>query len=612
MRLLPIRTFLFNRTAFAPITLRMRFLPLLAVLLVSSHMAFAETIVTFGDSVTAPRGSATVYSTLLAAELACEGRDVTVINAGIGGHTTKNGRDRFAKDVLVKKPAVAVIMFGINDAAIDVWKKPPATAPRVSLADYRQNLSDMVRVLKAPGARVVLMTSNPIHWSDATRKLYAQAPYRPEDADGFNVVLRDYVQAVREIAQAEGVGLVDVFAAFQAHDAQPGKKPGSLARDGMHPDDAGQRIISDLLIAHLAAADPRFTRKPFTVWHRSGDVVTMHPRSTDITHDTPHPAVLGPSLVKLRDGTVMSVYSTPTSYAGKPGQCYIAGRITRDGGKTWEAERELTRLPEGRSAHPTAHRARDGALHVFFVGYVKYVWKDGNPTAETRSDLWTVRSTDDCATWSVPQMIFEGYTGSTNGAEETSGGNLVVPFSHYIADPGRLVARAVVSGDGGRTWRLSTALDIGGAGDHEGAVEPCVVELKDRRLWMLIRTSRSVLWESFSTDGGLTWSAAAPTKIDSSHSPGHAIRLQDGRLALAWNPTQNQRRELHLAFSRDEGATWTPSNCVARGMATYPFLLEKQPGELWVGFIDAHGGWGTTPRARHLKIAIEDLVADPR
>ena len=131
--------------------------------------------------------------------------------------------------------------------------------------------------------------------------------------DGFNVVLRDYVQAVREIAQVEGVGLVDVFAAFQAHDAQPGKKPGSLARDGIHPDDEGQRIISDLLVAHLTVADPRFTRRLFTAWHRSSDVVTMHPRSTDITHDTPHPAVLGPSLVKLRAGAVMSVYSTPAS-----------------------------------------------------------------------------------------------------------------------------------------------------------------------------------------------------------------------------------------------------------------------------------------------------------
>ena len=307
----------------------------------------------------------------------------------------------------------------------------------------------------------------------------------------------------------------------------------------------------------------------------------------------------------------MSVYSTPTSYAGKPGECYIAGRVTRDGGATWEPERELTRLPQGRAAHPTVLRTRDGTLHLFFLGYKNFAWnrQTGNPTTETRSDLWTSRSADHGKTWSEPQMIFEGYTGSTNGAVETHDGKIVVPFSHYVANPGRLASRSVVSADGGKTWKLSNPVDIGGAGDHGGALEPCVLELKDQRIWMLIRTTRKVFWESFSSDGGLTWSEAGPTQIDSSNSPGHVIRLTDGRLVLAWNPSASQRRELHLAFSSDEGQTWTPSTVIARGYATYPFILENKPGELWIGFMDSHAGWGTTPRARHLKVRINDLSA---
>jgi lysophospholipase L1-like esterase len=568
------------------------------------------TIVTFGDSVTAPRGRTAVYADLLANDLSYAGKDVKIINAGIGGHTTKMAKARFEKEVLDVKPDVVVIMFGINDAAVDVWKDPPADKPRVSLADYRNNLTEMVQALKEQGMRVVLMTSNPLYWSATTLELYGKPPYQPEDVDGFNVVLRDYITAVREIAKTEDVGLVDVFAAFEAYDAEPKHKPGALSPDGMHPADAGHRIIADLLIEHLTSADKQFARKPFTVWHRSGDVVEMHPRSTNITHDTEHPAVLGPALIKLSDGAVMSVYSTPTSYAGKPGECYIAARTTRDGGKTWEPEREITRLPDGRSAHPTALRARNGALHVFFLGYKQHAWdrKTENPTENTRSDLWTVHSSDDGQTWSQPRMIFKGYTGSTNGAEETSSGNLVVPFSHYVANPGRLVSRTVVSRDAGKTWNPSNQIDIGGAGDHAGAVEPCVIELQDKRLWMVIRTARKFFWESFSEDGGLTWSEAKPTEIRSSHSPGHVIRLADGRLALAWNP--DSRRELCLALSKDEGQTWTDSVVVARGSTTYPFILENEPGELWVGFIDPHNGWGTTPRARHLKIAVDDVVAE--
>ncbi len=564
-------------------------------------------IVVFGDSVTAQRGNTLVYSNLLADEISFDGKDVNVINAGIGGHNTKMGKARFQKDVLSVKPDVVVIMFGINDAAVDLWKKPPSKKPRVSLKDYRNNLTDMIRTLKKQGARVVLMTSNPIHWAPKTRELYGKPPYKPDDLDGFNVILRDYVAAVREIARKEVVGLVDVFAAFEDHDAKPKHKPGSLTPDGMHPGNAGHRIIADLLIKHLSSVDKNFARKPFTVWHPSGDLVTMHPRSTNITHDTDHLAVLGPALVKLSDGSVMSVYSTPTSYAGEPGECYIAGRTTRDGGKTWEPERELTHLPEGRSAHPTALRDRDGNLHLFFLGYQQHAWdrKTGNPTENTRSDLWTVRSSDDGKSWTGPKMIFKGYTGSTNGTAETAKGNIVVPFSHYVANPGRLVSRTVISSDGGKTWKLSNAIDIGGAGDHAGAVEPCVIELKDKRLWMLVRTARKFFWESFSSDDGLTWSEAKPTKIKSSHSPGHLIRMADGRLALTWNP--DQRRELHLAFSSDEGRTWGPSTIIARGYASYSFILEKQPNELWIGFIDAHEGWGNAPRARHLKILAGDL-----
>lgn len=572
-----------------------------------------QTIVTFGDSVTAIRGPTDVYSKLLARELMFDGRAVRVVNAGIGGHTTKNGRDRFQKDVLEAKPNVVVIMFGINDSAIDVWKNPPATGPRVALADYRKNLTAMVKTLKERQVRVVLMTPNPIYWSDSTRARYGKPPYLPDDPDGFNLTLRDYAQAMRDLAKSEKVGLVDAFTAFQQAEKDAKRKPGSFARDGMHPDNEGHRLMADLLIEHLLAVDPRFSRQPFTQWHRSGNSVTMNPRSTNITHDTPHPAVLGPSLVKLNAGAVMSVYSTPSSYAGQPGECYIAGRITRDGGKSWEPERELTRLPDGRSAHPTVLRTRQGGLHVFFLGYKQPAWDKttGNPTKDTRSDLWTVRSRDDGQTWTKPQMIFEGYTGSTNGAAETHDGYLVAPFSHYVANPGRLVSRTVVSRDGGKTWQLSPALDIGGAGDHEGALEPCVIELKDRRLWMLIRTTRKFFWESFSSDGGLTWSAAQPTQIDSSSSPGHVIRLSDGRFALAWNPAAAGRRELHLALSSDEGKTWSPSTVLARGSVTYPFVMENQPGDLWVGFIDPHAGWGVAPRARHLKIALADLEVKP-
>lgn len=585
-------------------------IPFALLLFLLTPAASGHTLVAFGDSVTAQRGDTEVYASLLASDLLFEGKAVEVFNAGVGGHHTKQAMSRFESDVLQKNPDTVVVMFGINDAAVDVWKDPPATGPRVSLEDYQNNLSTIVETLQARGTRVVLMTPNPLSWTDTLRKLYGKAPYRPDDPDGMNVLLGDYAEAVRELAKRKGTGLVDVAKRFADYNATPAAKARPLARDGMHPESEGHQIIAAALIEELSRLDPRYSRKSGTIWTRSGEVNEVHPLATDITHDTPGPAVLGPALVKLDDDAVMSVFSTPTSYGGKPGECYIAGRVTRDGGKTWEPIRELTRLPEGRAAHPTVLRTRDGTIHLFFLGYIKFQWdKDHiNPTPECRSDLWTSRSKDGGRTWSEPLMIFQGYTGSTNGAAETQDGRIVVPFSHYVSGPGRLVAKTVGSGDGGETWEPANALDIGGAGDHDGALEPCVIELKDHRLWMLIRTTRGQFWESFSSDSGRTWSEAQPGAIDSTSAPAHVTRLADGRLAMAWNRAAGGRSRLHLALSEDDGKTWTPSFIAVRGSTTYPFVLEAKPGEIWVGYMDAHAGWGTSPRARHFKIAEEVLL----
>ena len=462
------------------------------------------TIVAFGDSTTALRGSLTVYATILQEEL----RGVRVINAGVGGHTTEMARARFEKDVLAHKPAIAIIQFGINDAAVDVWKKPPATKPRVTAERYEANLRHFTETLKLAGARVILMTPNPVRWTPKLKEMYGKPPYKPNDPDGFNILLDGYADIVRKVARETGAALVDAREAFAAQGRKPGESVDGLLLDGMHPNDRGQRLVAGLLMDHLLAMAKKdglpISEGPR--WKPSGTTVLLNPLCTDITHDAPHPVVLGCGLTKLADGAVMTVYSTPSSYYSPPGSTYIACRVTRDGGKTWSPEREITRHPDCQASHASVLRTRDGTIHAFYLGFVKHSWKNGNPTPEEKSDVWAIQSADGGKTWSHRQTIFRGYSGATNGAIETRDGHILVPYSHYVSNPGRLVSRVSVSTDGGKSWKLSTALDIGGAGDHEGAVEPALLELKDGRVWMLIRTSRGQVWESFSTDGGLTWS----------------------------------------------------------------------------------------------------------
>ncbi len=71
------------------------------------------------------------------------------------------------------------------------------------------------------------------------------------------------------------------------------------------------------------------------------------------------------------------------------------------------------------------------------------------------------------------------------------------------------------SDDDGHTWNISY-VPIGPRFITEWphkksrwqnyAIEPTIAELKDGKIWMLLRTSMDRLYESFSSDHGITWS----------------------------------------------------------------------------------------------------------
>ena len=534
---------------------------------VAANAAEPVTLVAFGDSTTALRGSLTVYATILQEEL----RGVRVINAGIGGNTTEMARTRFDKDVLAHKPAIAIIQFGINDSAMDVWKKPPATKPRVALERYEANLRYFVETLKSRDARVILMTPNPLRWTPKLKQMYGKPPYKPDDPDGFNVLLDNYADIVRKVARETGAALVDAREAFAAQGRKKNETVDSLLSDGMHPNDRGQRLVAELLIDHLLAMARKegLPIREGARWKPSGTTVSLNPLCTDITHDSPNPVVLGCGLAKLADGAVMTVYSTPSSYYSPPGSTYIACRFTRDGGKTWSPEREITRHSDCQASHASVLRTRDGTIHAFYLGFKKHSWERWQSDARrTERRVGPSRA----ATAARRGRIVRSSSAATAARPMAPSRRGTATFSCRIhttfPTPGRLVSRVSVSTDGGKSWTLSTALDIGGAGDHEGALEPALLELKDGRVWMLIRTSRGQFWESFSTDGGLTWSEAKPTAIESTHAPGHLARLADGRIALVWNQRKKGRGELHLAFSSDEGRAWMDAvACAGQGQA---------------------------------------------
>jgi len=213
------------------------------------------TIVAFGDSTTAPRevdGAALrVYADILRETLPQRGIPATVINAGVGGNNTEQARARFESDVLAHKPDLAIIQFGLNDSCIDLWDGKDK--PRVTRGAYLENLRYFVESLGARDCDVILMTPNPMRWTEPLLKLYGRAPFDVNDPWGFNLTNREYAQGVRELAKDLNVPLVDVYQHFYDYDAARNQSTVDLLLDGMHPNTAGHVLIADWLLAEIEA-----------------------------------------------------------------------------------------------------------------------------------------------------------------------------------------------------------------------------------------------------------------------------------------------------------------------------------------------------------------------
>ena len=310
---------------------------------------------------------------------------------------------------------------------------------------------------------------------------------------------------------------------------------------------------------------------------------------------------MGP-FIRLKNGDILTVDET-------------SARLSKDEGKTWESH---PIFPAGKDFSIRRERVlietRDGAIVLAFVNDKERVWKWNKQTSDadegTKLPTYTVRSLDGGKTWQDLQKLHDDWTGAIRDIIQTKDGTVVFTSMMILHNPGRHATVTYASKDDGATWRRSNLLDLGGKGHHDGAMEAAIEQLKDGRIWMLIRTNYGKFWEAFSEDDGISWRILQPSKIDASSAPALLKRVKSGNLILVWNrllpegatdfpriggdgqfselPTINHRQELSVAFSADDGKTWSKPQVIAtapEGKArdvSYPYLFEVKPGQFWL------------------------------
>jgi sialidase-1 len=327
--------------------------------------------------------------------------------------------------------------------------------------------------------------------------------------------------------------------------------------------------------------------------------VWIHPKATLTAMNTQN------SFIDLGDGRLMYVENG-------------AIRTTADEGKTWSEPTPINFAPGPRISNVPGYRLLKTQKGTILLAYMdldgsKWSWTDGEPGPDVCNDIWVVRSEDGGKTWKENMRVLKGYTGALNDFKQNSDGTIVLPAMDLARNPGRHVCFTFISKDDGKTWLRSNTIDLGGAGDHDGATEPSVAELSGGKMLMVIRTNLDQFWFAYSQDDGRYWRAIHPSGIDASSAMGYLLKLKSGRLALAWNRLYPEgknewprthsksvseaasswfREELSIAFSEDDGKSWSEPVVVTREVGaqqTYPYMIERAPGEIWL----QPGAYGT-------------------
>ena len=270
------------------------------------------------------------------------------------------------------------------------------------------------------------------------------------------------------------------------------------------------------------------------------------------------------SMVELQDGRLLLSYSHMSPEGQADGS--IGARYSSDKGKTWGDEFILVARPKpdgaDRYCHPSFLRLANGQILLSCI----YV----SGATPLFGHNYYRRSTDDGNTWG-DQLIVTPHAGynivHNDKLVQLSSGRIIAPIEFELVTSGDdhagYISYSVYSDDNGYSWHESknmvNMLPV-------EAQEPHVVELRDGRLMMLMRTYSGYVARAYSTDRGESWSDGKPVpdlKLPSRTSSALNIKRipKTGDLLLlrcSSGPDQPPYRRTPFVsvISKDDGETW--------------------------------------------------------
>lgn len=165
---------------------------------------------------------------------------------------------------------------------------------------------------------------------------------------------------------------------------------------------------------------------------------------------------------------------------------------------------------------------------------------------------------------------------------QLGGGKLVTVAHTLFAGQKKLRVIALGSSDKGRHWRYLSTVAYDPNIRTEGYTEPIICQTSDKKLICLIRTEGAMMQQSFSSDGGQTWTPPAKAGVEGVAPDMHL--LSSGVLACSYG-----RPGVNIMFNPDgTGNQWSHHTSIFNGVTAVSATADKST--CYAGFAEVSPG----------------------
>lgn len=319
--------------------------------------------------------------------------------------------------------------------------------------------------------------------------------------------------------------------------------------------------------------------------------------STAIVYEPgPHPECHSSTIVETAPGKFVAAWFGGTKERNPDVEIWVAHL---EGGK-WSKPVSVAHGiqsdgPRQPTWNPVLFAPKGAPLHLFY--------KMGPSPGKWWGMLIT--SADGGRTWSAPRRLPDGILGPVKNKPVVLADGSWLSASSTEGNPNGWLVHFERSADQGRTWEKIGPVGKGPAFD---AIQPSILFHPGGKLQALCRSKQGVVAQTWSADGGKTWSPLTAIDLPNPNSGTDAVTLADGRQLLVYNHSGHRAEEakgdrwpLAVATSRD-GLKWErvltlETEPRVSGYA-YPAVIQASDGRIHVTYT-----WG--------RQKIKHVILDP-